>query len=91
MDNPILKYLQNPLIVASVASILIATQNYVEKLIFNHPHGDVNKYYLLRNFIISWGFMLFLIVLLYFEKRYLNFKNIMNTISYTQYLKNNYL
>lgn len=83
--------IRNPIILSVAGSLLYGIQNYVEKLIFNHPGGDVNKYFLLRNLVISWAFMFLLIFIQILETKYVSFKNIMNTISWKSFLGNHFL
>lgn len=89
--SALLNILQNPIILSVAGSLLYAVQNYVEKLIFSHPGGDVNKYFLLRNLIISWAFMMFLIFMYVLESKYISLRNVMNTISWSSFLSSRYL
>lgn len=77
----------NALIFPLIGAILRPIANYIEKLIFSDPFGDVNKYYLMRNFFMTWGFIILLILMKYMEKRNLKFKEAMNTISWLDFLK----
>lgn len=77
----------NPLVFPVVGAILRPIANYVEKLIFNDPFGDVNKYYLIRNFFMTWGFIVLLLILKAMEKRNLKLHEAMNTISWLGFLK----
>ena len=86
-----LTFVNNSVLVAVLGAVLYAVQNYIEKLIFRHPGGDVNKYYLVRNFIISWGFMFFLIWMYYFKNHFIDYKTAMETISWDTFLRDNYL
>jgi drug/metabolite transporter (DMT)-like permease len=74
-----------------LGAILYSVQNYLEKLIFKHPGGDINKYYLVRNFIISWGFMFFLIWMYYYKNQWIDYKAAMDTISWGEFFNNWYL
>jgi drug/metabolite transporter (DMT)-like permease len=86
-----LTFVNNSVLVAVLGAILYSIQNYIEKLIFRHPGGDVNKYYLVRNFIISWGFMFFLIWMYYFENQFIDYKTAMETVSWGAFFNDNYL
>jgi len=89
--SSLLDLIRNPIILSVTGSLLYSIQNYVEKLIFQHPGGDINKYFLLRNLIISWAFIMFLIVMHVLESKYVSLKNIMNTISWSSFLNSRYL
>lgn len=78
----------SPFIFPIIGALLMPLGNYVEKLIFNDPFGDVNKYYLIRNFFMTWGFIIMLLLLKYMEKHSIKFREAMNTISWWGYLKN---
>ncbi len=86
-----LAFVNNSFLVAVLGAILYAIQNYIEKLIFRHPGGDINKYYLVRNFIISWGFMFFLIAIYYYRNHWIDYKAAMDTISWGAFLNDTYL
>ncbi len=89
--SSLLDLIRNPIILSVAGSLLYGLQNYIEKLIFQHPGGDVNKYYLLRNLIISWAFMILLIFMHVLESKYVSLKNVMNTISWESFLNNRFL
>lgn len=86
-----LAFINNPFLVALLGAFFYAIQNFIEKLIFKHPGGDINKYYMVRNFIISWGFMFFLIWMAYFRNKWIDYKTAMDTISWGAFLNDNYL
>ncbi len=86
-----LAFVNNSFLVAVLGAVLYAIQNYIEKLIFRHPGGDINKYYMVRNFIISWGFMIFLIAMYYYRNHWIDYKSAMDTISWGEFLNNWYL
>ena len=86
-----LSFVNNSFLVAVLGAVLYTVQNYIEKLIFRHPGGDINKYYLVRNFIISWGFMFFLIAIYYYRNHWIDYKAAMDTISWGAFLSDNYL
>lgn len=77
----------NPLIFPIIAAFLRPIANYIEKLIFSDPYGDVNKYYLIRNFFMTWGFIILLLILKFMEKRNIKLREAMNTISWLGFLK----
>lgn len=89
--SSLIDLIRNPIILSVTGSLLYAVQNYVEKLIFSHRGGDVNKYFLLRNLIISWAFMMFLIFMHVLESKYVSLKHIMNTVSWSSFLSSRYL
>lgn len=78
----------NALLFPLLGALLVPIGNYIEKIIFNDPFGDVNKYYLIRNAFMTWGFIILLIVIKAIEKRNLKFREAMNTISWVGFLKN---
>lgn len=78
----------SPIVFPILGSILLPIGNYVEKLILLDPFGDVNKYYLIRNFLMTWGFILILVFLKAVEKRNIEFRDTMNTISWLGFIKN---
>jgi len=86
-----LSLVNNSFLLAVVGAVFYSIQNYIEKLIFRHPGGDVNKYYLVRNFIISWGFMFFLISMHYYRNKFIDYKSAMDTINWGAFLNDNYL
>lgn len=86
-----ISFVNNSFLVATLGAILYAVQNYIEKLIFQHPGGDVNKYYMVRNCIISWGFMFFLIAINYYKNHWIDYKTAMETISWGAFLSDKYL
>ncbi len=86
-----LAFVNNSFLVAVLGAVLYAIQNYIEKLIFRHPGGDVNKYYIVRNFIISWGFMIFLIAMYYYNNHWIDYKAAMDTISWGEFFNSWYL
>jgi drug/metabolite transporter (DMT)-like permease len=86
-----LAFVNNSFLVAVLGAVLYAVQNYIEKLIFRHPGGDINKYYLVRNFIISWGFMIFLIAIYYYRNHWIDYKTVMDTISWGEFFNSWYL
>jgi len=86
-----LSFVNNSFLVAVLGAVLYAVQNYIEKLIFRHPGGDVNKYYMVRNFIISWGFMIFLIAMYYYRNHWIDYKSAMDTISWGEFFNSWYL
>lgn len=71
-----------------MGAIMMPIGNYVEKLIFMDKFGDVNKYYLFRNFLMTWGFILMLIALKLVERRSIKFRETMNTITWWGFLQN---
>lgn len=86
-----LSFVNNSFLVAVLGAVLYSVQNYIEKLIFKHPGGDVNKYYMVRNFIISWGFMFFLIAMYYYRNHFIDYKSAMDTISWGAFFNDGYL
>lgn len=60
-----LSFVNNSLLVAAISAILHVLHAFLEKLVFKRKGGDINKYYLIRNFIVAVGFMIFIIVITY--------------------------
>ncbi len=56
-----------PILLGIFGAFLYAAQLSIEKRILAHPDGSVDKYYSLKNVIVGWGFMVLLLIILFFE------------------------
>lgn len=80
-----------PILLGIFGAFLYAAQLSIEKRILAHPDGSVDKYYSLKNVIVGWGFMVLLLIILFFESLSPSFDRLMDKISYGNLYTNPFL
>ena len=80
-----------PIVLGILGALFYALQFVTEKRVLSHKDGSVDKYYLLKNLFVGWGFIAVLVIFAFFESISPGFDKLMDAISYGNLYANPYL